>query len=181
MLAQLGARVQHALRAYTPAERKAIKAAAESFRENPDIDTQQVITELGTGEALVSTLDAKGAPGVVQRTLIRPPSSRLGPATDAERQAVMQDSPVSGKYDDAIDRESAYELLAAREEKAAKEAEEIAEKEAREKAKAKEKRRKSSSSRRQTASEAAFKSAMRTAARDITKYVLRGVFGGRRR
>ncbi|MEM6625672.1 MAG: helicase HerA-like domain-containing protein [Pseudomonadota bacterium] len=181
VLAQLGARVQHALRAYTPAERKAIKAAAESFRENPDIDTQQVITELGTGEALVSTLDAKGAPGVVQRTLIRPPSSRLGPATDAERQAVMQDSQVSGKYDDAIDRESAYELLAAREEKAAKEAEEIAEKEAREKAKAKEKRRKSSSSRRQTASEAAFKSAMRTAARDITKYVLRGVFGGRRR
>ena len=111
VLAQLGNRIQHALRAYTPAERKGVKAAAQSFRENPAFDAEEVITDLGVGEALVSTLDEKGAPGVVQRTLIRPPSSRLGPATEAERKAEMQNSPVLGLYDEAIDRESAYEIL----------------------------------------------------------------------
>ncbi len=183
VLAQLGARVQHALRAYTPSERKAIRAAAQSFRENPDIDTEQVITELGVGEALVSTLDAKAAPSIVQQTLIRPPSSRLGPATDAERKEIIENSPVFGKYDDAVDRESAYELLSKREEKAAKEEAELqkAEEKAKEQAAKAKKRKPARRSRRQTASEAATKSMMRTAAREITKYVLRGVFGGRRR
>ncbi|MBB34778.1 MAG: ATP-binding protein [Hirschia sp.] len=180
VLAQLGARVQHALRAYTPSERKAIRAAAQSFRENPDLDTEETITQLGVGEALVSTLDEKGAPSVVQRTLIRPPSSRLGPITQAERTTIMNDSPVSGIYDEAVDPESAYELLLKREEKAAREEAELKEKEDREAAK-KARTRKTSTRRRQTASEAATKSAMRTAARELTKYILRGVLGGRRR
>lgn len=186
VLAQLGNRIQHALRAYTPSERKAVRAAAQSFRENEAFDTEETITDLGVGEALVSTLDRKGVPTVVQRTLIRPPASRLGPATDAERASVMSNSPVSGKYDDPIDRESAYELLEQREAEAAEAAEEEArrlEKEAerakREKEKAKKKptRRRS----RQTSSEAAMKETFRVAAREITKYVLRGVLGGRRR
>ena len=180
VLAQLGARVQHALRAYTPSERKAIRAAADSFRENPELDTEEVITQLGVGEALVSTLDAKGAPSVVERTLIRPPSSRLGPITEAERATIMRDSPVGGLYEEAKDPESAYELLKKREEKAAKEEAELKEKEEREAAQRTKKRR-SSSSRRQTPSEAAIKQAMRTAARELTKYVMRGILGGRRR
>jgi hypothetical protein len=108
---QLGNRVQHALRAFTPLEQKAVKAAAETFRANPKIDTQKAIMELGVGEALVSTLDEKGQPTMVERTLIRPPSSRIGPVTEAERKAVMKASPVAGEYDEAIDRESAYEIL----------------------------------------------------------------------
>jgi DNA helicase HerA-like ATPase len=111
VLAQLGNRVQHALRAYTPTERKAIKAAAESFRPNPAFKTDEVITELGIGEALVSTLDAKGTPTEVQRTLVRPPYSKIGPIADAERAAVQQASPVAGKYDAAVDRVSAHEML----------------------------------------------------------------------
>ena len=108
---QLGSRIQHALRAFTPREQRAIKAAAETFRPNPDLDTERVIMELGVGEALVSTLEDKGTPSIVQRTLIRPPSSRLGPATDKERSRVMSDSPVAGQYDKVVDRESAHEIL----------------------------------------------------------------------
>ncbi|MEM7661445.1 MAG: helicase HerA-like domain-containing protein [Pseudomonadota bacterium] len=185
VLAQLGNRIQHALRAYTPAERKGVRAAAESFRENPDFDTEEVITELGVGEALVSTLDEKGRPGVVQRTLIRPPSSRLGPATESEREAAMSESPVRGQYDEAIDRESAYEILEKREEDAAEAAERLAEEEERAKRDAeKVKERKSRTRRRssrQTPTEAAVKTVTRTIARDVTRYVLRGILGGRRR
>ena len=108
---QLGNRVQHALRAFTPREQKAVKAAASTFRQNPDLDTEKVIMELGVGEALVSTLEKKGHPSIVQRTLIRPPSSRLGPLSDDERKGVINESPVEGVYDKAIDRESAYEIL----------------------------------------------------------------------
>ncbi|WP_443216583.1 helicase HerA-like C-terminal domain-containing protein [Rhizobium sp. Leaf341] len=114
VLAQLGNRVQHALRAYTPREQKAVKTAAETFRANPDFDCAAVITQLSTGEALVSTLEAKGSPSMVERTLIRPPSARVGPLTDAERAQVMALSPVAGIYDQDVDRESAYEILAAR-------------------------------------------------------------------
>ncbi len=119
VLAQLGNRVQHALRAYTPREQKAVQSAAETFRPNPDFDCATVITTLGTGEALVSTLEGKGAPSIVQRTLIRPPSGRVGPITDIERQKIMANSPVAGQYDQDIDRESAYEILIARASKAA--------------------------------------------------------------
>jgi DNA helicase HerA-like ATPase len=111
VLAQLGNRIQHALRAYTPREQKAVKTAAETFRANPDLDTQEAITQLGVGEALVSTLEGKAVPSMVQRTLIRPPSSRLGPLTTSERERVIQMSPVFGQYDKAIDRHSAYEAL----------------------------------------------------------------------
>jgi DNA helicase HerA-like ATPase len=114
VLAQLGNRVQHALRAFTPRDQKAVKAAADTFRPNPQLDTAQVITELGKGEALVSFLEGNGVPSVVQRTTIRPPSARLGTITPAERNAAIAASPFKGKYDTAIDSESAYEKLKAR-------------------------------------------------------------------
>ncbi|MBN9047704.1 MAG: DUF853 domain-containing protein [Rhizobiales bacterium] len=112
VLAQLGNRVQHALRAYTPRETAAVKTAADTFRPNPDFNTFQAITSLATGEALVSTLQDKGVPSVVQRTLIRPPSSRIGPLTAEERARIVAASPVAGQYDQVIDRESAFEMLA---------------------------------------------------------------------
>ncbi len=111
VLGQLGNRVQHALRAYTPSEQKGVKAAAQAFRANPKIDTEKVITELGKGEALVSFLEGNGVPEMVQRTLICPPSARIGPITPDERKAVMAASPIRGRYDASIDRESAYEVL----------------------------------------------------------------------
>lgn len=114
VLSQLGNRIQHALRAYTPRERKAVKTAADTFRPNPEFDAFEVITQLGVGEALVSTLEKKGVPSIVQRTLIRPPSSRMGPLEDDERKALIQESPVQGIYDETLDRESAFEVLAQR-------------------------------------------------------------------
>ena len=114
VLGQLGNRVQHALRAYTPSEQKGLKAAADSFRENPAFKTIDVLQQLGTGEALVSLLDPKGIPNICDRTMIRPPASRMGPATDQERADIMAKSPVGGVYDTLKDRESAYEILSAR-------------------------------------------------------------------
>ena len=116
---QLGNRVQHALRAFTPKDQRAIAAAAETFRINPDLDVATAITELKTGEALVSVLDEKGAPTPVQRTLIRPPFSRAGPLTDKERAVLRTLSPIGDQYDQPLDRESAHELLTARAEQAA--------------------------------------------------------------
>ncbi len=118
VLSQLGNRIQHALRAYTPREQKAVRVAAETFRANPNFDAAKAITELGVGEALVSTLQKKGVPSVVDRTLIRPPSSRLGPATRKERKEVIQNSLILGVYDETVDRESAFEMLKHRAEKA---------------------------------------------------------------
>jgi DNA helicase HerA-like ATPase len=111
VLAQLGNRVQHALRAFTPRDQRAVKAAAETFRPNPKLKTAQVITELEKGEALVSFLEGNGSPSVVERAMIRPPSARLGTITPEERRAVMARSPLKGKYDEAVDSESAYEML----------------------------------------------------------------------
>ena len=123
ILGQLGNRVQHALRAYTPRDQKALKAAANTFRPNPRFKSVEAIPDLGVGEALVSTLESKGAPSMVERTLVRPPSSRLGPLKPAERKAVMQDSPLFGIYEAKIDRNSAFEMLNQRAEtKAAEEA-----------------------------------------------------------
>jgi hypothetical protein len=119
VLGQLGNRIQHALRAFTPRDQRAVRAAAETFRANPKLDVSEAITQLGVGEALVSTLQDKGVPSIVERTLIRPPSSRIGPATVNERRAVMGRSPVTGRYDQAIDRESAYEVLQRRAERQA--------------------------------------------------------------
>lgn len=118
ILGQLGNRIQHALRAFTPRDQKAVKAAAETFRPNPKLKVEQAITELGVGEALVSLLEDKGTPCIVQRTLIRPPAARLGPVMAQERQAVLAASPVRGKYDQLADRDSAYEKLKARAEQA---------------------------------------------------------------
>jgi DNA helicase HerA-like ATPase len=114
VLAQLGNRVQHALRAYTPREQKAVRAAAETFRQNPAFKTDEAITQLAVGEALVSTLEGKGVPSMVERTLIRPPSGQVGPITPGERAETMRFSGLGGRYDTTIDRESAYETLQAR-------------------------------------------------------------------
>jgi len=117
VLGQLGNRVQHALRAFTPKDRRTVKVAAETFRPNPAFEAADAITELAVGEALVSTLDDKGVPSVVERARICPPRSRLGPATEAERRAAMADSPLAGRYDQPVDRESAHELLRQRAER----------------------------------------------------------------
>jgi len=196
VLAQLGNRFQHALRAYTPAEQKGLRAAASSFRPNPAFDTAEAIQALGVGEALVSVLDEKGAPCVTARALIRPPASRLGPATDAERGAVIAGSPVRGLYDAARDRESAFELLKARAEQstrqaeaAAAEAETVKRREADEKAWEKEQARRERtdrsdrapaprrSSSRQTMGEAFGKTLVRTIASQVGRELLRGVLG----
>lgn len=126
VLAQLGNRVQHALRAFTPRDQKAVKAAAETFRPNPDLDTAKAIMELGKGEALVSMLEGNGIPSMVERTLIRPPSGRIGPLSPAERAAILAKSPVGHLYDTAVDRESAFEMLQARAEEKAQPAPEEA-------------------------------------------------------
>ncbi|MEM1316732.1 MAG: helicase HerA-like C-terminal domain-containing protein [Pseudomonadota bacterium] len=188
VLAQLGNRVQHALRAYTPREQKAVKTAAETFRPNPDFDAMETITNLGVGEALVSTLAKKGVPSIVQRTLIRPPQSRLGPLTSSERQKVVATSPVAGQYDKAVDRESAYEILAKRAEAKAKAEEEQERLEAEEKARetearkeAREARRKSRGSGRQSVAEAAIKSVTRTVATQLGRALVRGILGGLKR
>ena len=114
VLAQLGLRIQHGLRAFTAKEQKSLKAVAEGFRPNPAFDALAVLTELGTGEALVGMLEEKGTPAMVQRVLIAPPQSRIGPLTEAERAALIASSPLQGRYDKPIDRESAYEVLMAR-------------------------------------------------------------------
>ncbi|MGY4625907.1 helicase HerA-like domain-containing protein [Bradyrhizobium sp. USDA 4486] len=111
VLGQLGNRVQHALRAFTPRDQKAVLAAAQTFRPNPKLDTAKVIMELGKGEALVSFLEGNGTPAMVERVMIRPPSARIGPITPEERKAIMDVSPVKGKYDTAVDAESAYEMI----------------------------------------------------------------------
>ncbi|MBB5044579.1 hypothetical protein HNQ66_004006 [Shinella fusca] len=202
VLAQLGNRVQHALRAYTPREQKAVKTAADTFRPNPDFDCATVITNLGTGEALVSTLEGKGSPSMVERTLIRPPSSRLGPVTDAERKEIMGVSPVAGLYDEDVDRESAYEILTARAKKAAETAaaqQEAATQEASQPSSggsrwtlpgfgdeepaspsaAKPKAR--SGYQRETIAEAAMKSVARTVASSLGRALVRGILGSLRR
>ena len=119
---QLGNRIQHALRAFTPKEQKAIKAAAETFRANPNLDTESVIKELKVGEALVSTLENKGEPSIVERTMMRPPEGRIGPVSEEERLGLVEYSPVYGKYEEAVDRETAHEMLSRRTEQAAQEA-----------------------------------------------------------
>ena len=173
ILGQLGNRVQHALRAFTPRDQKAVRTAADTFRSNPKLNAAEAITELEVGEALVSTLAGKGVPTVVERTLIRPPSSRIGPATDAERSTVISRSPVSGKYDTAVDRHSAYEELKTRAEKAmeAQQTQEVAEAEE----KAKKKSGKKSS--RMGFVEAFSKSILRSAGSAIGRQIVRGVLG----
>jgi DNA helicase HerA-like ATPase len=169
---QLGNRVQHALRAFTPREQKAVRAAAETFRQNPDIDTEKAIMELKVGEALVSTLEHKGHPSMVQRTLIRPPSSRLGPLTPEERAEIIAKSPMAGAYDEAIDRESAHELLKARAEEREKRAEEVARQKKQEKTKRQ-------GSRRQSKTEAFIKSMLRAMGSRLGRMLINAILGRR--
>ncbi len=122
ILGQLGNRIQHALRAFTAKDRKKLRLAAETYRENPRFSTEDAIREVGVGEAVTSVLQKKGVPGVVERTLIRPPSSQLGPITADERRRMLKASDMAGKYDNPVDRRSAYEILAQRTQAAAQEA-----------------------------------------------------------
>lgn len=186
VLAQLGNRYQHALRAFTPSEQKAIRAAADSFRPNPAFKTEDVITQLGVGWALVSVLDEKGSPTIVEQTAIRPPESRLGPATPEERARVMQGSPVSGEYDESVDRESAYEKLKGRAEtreaeEAAAKAEALAAKEEERRLKEEERLRRqaerSSGRRGDTVAEAILKSTLRAAGSQVGRSIVRGILG----
>ena len=177
VLAQLGNRVQHALRAYTPREQKAVKAAASTFRQNPEFDTEEAITQLGVGEALVSTLMKKGVPSMVQRTLVRPPSSRMGPISEEERARVIRNSPVRGLYDEPEDRISAWEKLKKRaEEKARAEEEARAERE-RQKEEARKARAARSSSRRMSTTERFVKSMVGSIGTQIGRAVIRGILG----
>jgi len=170
---QLGNRVQHALRAFTPRDQRAIKAAAETFRINPDLDVEEAITELKVGEALVSTLDEDGAPTIVQRTLIKPPRSRLGPVNAKERAIIQSVSPFDGKYDERVDRESAEEVLAQKTADAAETAKEVEEKGVEEVAKRE----------RKTPSmwEKAGKSAMKAAAGSLTSIAVATALGKKSR
>jgi DNA double-strand break repair helicase HerA and related ATPase len=177
---QLGNRVQHALRAFTPREQRVVKAAAETFRPNPDFKTLDVITALGIGEALVSTLVSKGTPGIVQQTLIRPPCSRMGPISGPERKAILRKSPMAEKYDVPIDRTSAYEVLQKRAERIAREEEKARQREEKQKSRSSSRRstrRRPRRSSRQSIGEAAFKTAARTLAREL----VRGILGSLKR
>ena len=176
VLGQLGNRIQHALRAYTPKDQKAVRTAAQTFRANPQLDTERVITELGVGEALVSTLDTKGRPRVVQRTLIRPPRSRIGPITRQQRGQLIAQSLLAGVYDKPVDRKSAYEILAERATQQAEQqqAEQVAKAQEKELAKASRSR---GGRQRQTAMEAFFKSAARAVGSQIGRRIIRGVLG----
>jgi len=192
VLSQLGNRVQHALRAFSPRDQKAVKAAAETMRDNPNLDEAAVITELGVGEALVSFLDAKGRPGVVERAYIVPPQGQIGPITDVQRRRLMQTSLVAGVYDSTIDRESAHEILKAR----AAQATQAAAAEAAAKQQAKTEQTSSGGAggvlgdilggvgRREGAVEALAKSAARSMGSQVGRAIMRGVlgsiFGGKR-
>jgi DNA helicase HerA-like ATPase len=176
--AQLGNRVQHALRAFTPIEQRGIRAAAETFRPNPEIDIERVIQELKVGEALVSVLDQSGAPSMVQRTLIRPPAGRLGPVSPQERKATIEASPLHGKYEETLDRESAYERLQKKAEEAAKAA---AEAEAGGGSLWDNIGMGSGTGRRQGYGEAFTKSIVRTVASSVGRAIVGAILGGRRR
>ena len=171
ILGQLGNRIQHALRAFTPRDQKAVRAAADTFRANPAFSAADAIRELGVGEALVSTLGVKGVPGMVERVLIRPPASRLGPATRAEREAVIATSIFSRRYDEPVDRRSAYEMLNERaENKSKQETDAAAEKTASKKTPAR-------SSNRQGVMEAMLKSIVRSIGSSLGRQISRGVLG----
>ncbi|MCA3562280.1 MAG: DUF853 domain-containing protein [Aestuariivirga sp.] len=174
VLAQMGNRIQHALRAYTPREQKAVATAASTFRPNPAFKTEEAITQLGKGEALVSVLDPKGVPTMVERTMIRPPSSRMGPITPEERQKIVRNTPVYGNYEQAEDRESAYEIL----EKRAKERAAAAEKAKAEREAEKQAKSGSRAPSRETATDRFVKNMASTAGRQIGNMLIRGILGG---
>jgi DNA helicase HerA-like ATPase len=168
VLGQLGNRLQHAMRAYTPREQKAIRVAAQTFRSNPNLDVETAFTQMGVGEALVSTLQERGVPGMVERTLIRPPTSRIGPITATERAEIRSRSPVGTRYDQPLDRESAAEVLQHRAERLAAERRAEAPRETAPARRA---------GNRQTPTEAAFKSFLRSVSTTLGREIMRGVLG----
>ena len=178
VLAQLGNKVQHALRAYTPAEQKAVRAAAQGFRANPAFDTQDAIMDLGTGEALVSFLDEKGRPSVVERVTILPPQSLMGPIDERRRSAELSYDELYGKYETPVDPESAYEIITADREAAAKaEAEALAAKEREKLEQQKEKEKKATSKRRTSAGRKVANSALNAVGREVGRSFTRGLLG----
>lgn len=182
VLAQLGNRVQHALRAYTPKEQEAVKVAAKSFRENPNLDTVKTISELGVGEVLISTLDEKGVPTVVDRAFVIPPVSKIGPVTPDQRTQLINSSIVAGQYESAVDRESAFEILSKRaEERMAQEADAKAEAEAEKEAAKQAKAERAAARAPDTLVESITKSVARSASssigRQIGNTIVRGVLG----
>ncbi|HFB64769.1 MAG TPA: DUF853 family protein [Aeromonadales bacterium] len=182
ILGQLGMKIQHTLRAFTPKDRKAIKLVAETFRPNEHFSTAEMLTQLATGEALVSVLDNKGRPTAVEKTLICPPQSKMGPISAKMRKQYMLMSELAGKYQQTIDRESAYEILHARAEKKAELAEKNAQKLELEKQQQQEYKRANkktsrSSSRRQTAGEAFMKSTLRSIGSSFGRRLVRGLLG----
>lgn len=186
VLGQLGCRIQHGLRAFTPKDQKAVKVAAQTFRQNPGIDTEKTITELGVGETLVSTLDPKGRPTVVDWCLMAPPHSQIGPITAEEKNRLMDRSPIKGRYDTVVDRESAYELLIIREEELEKKRREAAAELEREQAAAHEEKQRNKPSGRQRESvlESTLKSIGRSFGSQVARSLARGILGsliGKRR
>lgn len=184
---QLGNRIQHALRAFTPKDQRAVRAAAETFRPNPDIDVRQAITELKVGEALVSVLDAHGAPTPVERTLIAPPVGRVGPLSDGERKVLVTTSSIAGHYEEVVDRESAFEILSAHAEaraaeaeaaKAAKEAERQAREKARAEAAAARAYRQTPQGRAEAELARVATSVSRSMANQVGRSLVRGILGG---
>ena len=173
VLGQLGNRVQHALRAFTPQQQKFIKQAAQTYRANPAFKVDEVISDLGIGEALVSTLEDKGAPSMVRRILVRPPESKVGPCSEEARRMAMKGDGVGAKYDTAHDRESAYEMLKSKAQNAAKQAE---------RAQENSKPVKKGGRQPQSVTDAAIKSVVRAASssvgRQIANALIRGVLGG---
>jgi DNA helicase HerA-like ATPase len=176
VIGQLGNRIQHALRAFTPRDKKAVKVAAETFRENPAFDTVEVISNLGVGEALISTLNKKGVPSVVERTLMSPPRSQFGPIDQTERERIIKRSPFNTTYTGDIDRESAYEVLKKREEALIKRREEQAKREAEAKQQ-KQSSRRSGGSGRQSVGEAFAKSVARAIGSKLGRQIVRGILG----
>ena len=192
VLSQLGNRVQHALRAFSPRDQKAVKAAAETMRDNPDLDEAAAITELGVGEALVSCLDEKGRPGVVQRALIVPPSAQVGPINANQRQQLLRTSLVAGVYEQTVDQHSAYEILKERAEQNAQQAQVEAQAQAEAKAASRGAQAGSaglggmlggllggggSGGRREGVVEALAKSAARSVGSQVGRAIIRGVLG----
>ncbi|MEJ7622604.1 MAG: helicase HerA-like domain-containing protein [Pyrinomonadaceae bacterium] len=183
VLAQLSNRIQHALRAYTPQEQKGVRAAASSFRENPKVDTEKTITELGVGEVLISTLDEKGVPTMVERAFVVPPVGHIGPITAEQRSSLIANSLVAGAYENAIDRESAFELLTAKvNERAAQQQAATDAKAAERIQKEAEKAERAEARKPDTLLESIGKSAVRSAttsiARSVGTKLVRGVLGG---
>lgn len=180
VLGQIGNRIQHGLRAYTPADQKALRAAANSFRANPNFDTEEALVALGTGEALVSVLDEKGVPTIVEKANILPPSSSMDAASDADVEAAIKQSPLFGKYEETKDEKSAYEILTEQQEKEAEEEKKAAEKEAKKKEKKEKEKSKIKTSKATKKATSAFNktvnSAANTIGREVGKKIVRGIF-----